>query len=282
MKKLIFPILFIVLLIASCEIKIDSDIIKPEALISANVNGNLRTSTAEAEIKNGMLFIDTWDGLFGIDLYIEKLEIGEQLLGANQMSEALIYPELPTEIRASSNYNQSTKGNVVITQYNSKDSTVSGTFAFEALTSSGYKRVIVKDGKFENIKIKKYDNAFLNKLSYRVNGNDTKLRDIYGGLDSASNTLNLGGTRTVGSEGLRLSIPQSSFKDGYYDFTNPFSGFYSGSNNNLIFTKAQNGKFEIISLDTKNKIIKSKFNISIIGFTDTINITDGFLEIQYK
>ena len=278
-------ILFLCLVFCvSCEKKIIFDVF-PKAQIAANVDGIIRKGFAEAYEKNGMLVIDTWDGLFGIDLYVEKLSIGTYPLGMNQFNEATVYPDLSREILGSSNVIKSTEGKVVITDFNLKDSTISGVFEFDAQSSLGLTNV--KNGTFEHIKVIKSDKTFFNKVSFKRDNDAVKLRENEAWIDNKKR-LCIVGERFVNDEHMGLYLPLSTFKQGKQEL---FAAFSNKGAETLYYnrwlstglTKFNKGTYEWVKLDTINRIAEIRFEAE---FEDTkgqkINITEGSMEVQYK
>lgn len=285
MKNLIF--ILPILVFASCQKNDTLDAVSKSPKISAEVDGKLREGTAEASFSKGMLYIDTWDGIFGIDLYIESAEVGEYLLGQNQYNEATMYLNPPSERITTSNYDTSTYGKVIITEFNKKDSTINGTFEFIALNSVGEIRSHVKNGKFENIKISKNDHVLLNKMSFKVNGLETKYRESGVSFDSTKN-ISFYGSKWIRSEFFSIRLPDSIFQKGSYTFS--IADTARGKPNAIFFPKINHfvyeipvsGKIAFVKKDSINRILQASFEFELKNYVnDRIKISDGFLEVHY-
>ena len=250
--------------------------------VTAEVNGIVRKSTAKAYQENSMVIISTWGQNFGIDLYMEDLQVGEYLLGMNQYNEALLEPDLSKVLLGSSNINKQTGGKIIITHFDAKDSTISGTFEFVALSSVSLDSV--KNGKFDNIKIVKSEKAFFNKVSYKKDGEAMKFwqNDAY---LSYQGRLSVSSSRYVSGEAITFWLPIYNFKSGKQDLFIIGTGgadvvYHIGSS---FFSSKVKGTYEWVKLDKINRIAEIRFEAE---FEDTngkkINITEGSMEVQYK
>ena len=250
--------------------------------ITAEVNGKVRKSSAKAYQENGMVIISTWGENFGIDLYMEDLQVGEYLLGVNHYNEALLEPDLSKVLLGSSNINKQTGGKIIITHFDAKDSTISGTFEFVAQSSVSLDSV--KNGKFDNIKIVKSEKAFFNKVSYKKDGEAMKFwqNDAY---LSYQGRLSVSSSRYVSGEAITFWLPIYNFKSGKQDLFIIGTGgaevvYYIGSS---FFSSKVKGTYEWVKLDKINRIAEIRFEAE---FEDTngkkINITEGSMEVQYK
>ena len=285
MKNII--LFFSIFLFGACQEKNITEEIAKSPKISAEVDGKLREGTAEAYFSKGMLHIDTWDGWFGIDLHLESPEVGEYLLGQNQYNEATVYPMPPLERIATSSYDTSTYGKVVITAFDKKDSIITGSFEFIALNSSGEVRTRVKNGKFENIKIIKNDRTFLNKMSFKINSLETKFRENGVTWDNNKNII-FGGQRWIRSEALSVRLPDSIVRKGSHVFSVADTAIekllvvYIPKMNTPFFETLISGKIDFIKMDSINRIIQAKFNFELKGYNNKkVIISDGFFDAHY-
>ena len=255
-------------------------IIDKTPIVTAEVNGTVlkNKGSARAYQEKGMVVIRAW-GL-GIDLYMEDLQVGEYLLGINQFNEALLVADL-SRVR-SSNINKQTGGKIIITRFDAKDSTISGTFEFVAQSSVSLDSV--KNGKFDNIKIVKSKKAFFNKVSYKKDGEAMKFWENDAELTSQGR-LSVSSSRYVSGEHVTFWLPISNFKLGKQDLFIIGTGgadvvYHIGSS---FFSSKVKGTYEWVKLDVVNRMAEIRFEAE---FEDTngkkINITEGSMEVQYK
>jgi hypothetical protein len=247
--------------------------------ISAFKNDNFIESFAVANFKDGILHIST-PAYSGIDLYIEKLEKGTFLFGRDQLNEATIQDEYTA---ATSNYDKSTNGKVIISDFNLKDSTISGSFECEGLDYRAINRIKISKGQFTKVKVISNVNAHTNRLNYNLNGEKSTFRELGGYYNASKNTFIFSGIRYIGNELLALEVPVSSFSERSYDIPqNVFVSYESSANKQIRAVKINKGIFNIMNLDTTQKILKATFTLELKDTKgNNLEIQEGELDLNY-
>jgi Family of unknown function (DUF6252) len=279
-RKLVVSVLLSVLMF-SCGKKENIEQQIPSSLnISALKDDKLIESFAVATFENGILHIST-PAYSGIDLYIEKLEKGTFLCGRNQLNEATIQDG---STAATSNYDESTKGKVIISDINLKDSTISGSFEYEGLNYRATKRIKVSKGQFTKVKIISNINAHTNRLSYNLSGQKSIFRELSGNYNVSRNTFVFSGIRYIGNELLALEVPASSLSVRSYDIPqNVYVSYESSANKQIRAVKINKGIFNITNIDTMQKILKASFTLDLIDIRgNSLEIQEGELDIKYR
>ena len=249
--------------------------------ITAEVNGVVlkNKGSTQAYQEKGMVVIRAW-GL-GIDLYMEDLQVGEYLLGMNQFNEALLVADL-SRVR-SSNINKQTGGKIIITHFDAKDSTISGTFEFVAQSTVSLDSV--KNGKFDNIKIVKSEKAFFNKVSFKKDGEAMKFQRNSATLYARN--LYIASSRYVSGENFSMTLALSTFQIGKQNVSYIGSGtadkrvvYLNGSS---FYPYKVDGTYEWIKLDTINNKAQIAFDFNFENnMGEKVKLTEGMIEVNYE
>ena len=251
--------------------------------ITAEVNGTVlkNRGSARAYQEKGMVVIRTWS--LGIDLYMEDFQVGEYPLGMNQFNEALLVPDLSKVFLGSSNINKQTGGKIIITHFDAKDSTISGTFEFVAQSTVSLDSV--KNGKFDNIKIVKSEKAFFNKVSFKKDGEAMKFQRNSATLYDRN--LYIASSHYVRGENFSMSLALSTFQIGKQNLSYIGSGtadkrvvYLNGSS---FYPYKVDGTYEWIKLDTINNKAQIAFDFNFENnMGEKVKLTEGMIEVSYE
>jgi hypothetical protein len=251
--------------------------------MTANWNGNPWTAEEpSASIMNEKINITGIDS-DGRTISITLNDNGEGTynLAYNGENAAAVTPDQGGVNPAwTSNSHADAGGSVIITEINTSDSTITGTFSFDAYRYTDNSFVEITNGKFINVKwTSTMPSTPDNNFAVTINGTIWTPTSISASVAMGKlmiNATNSEATKTVG-----LSMPQS-ITAGTYSFS-PF-GDYLGQYNigSSTFLQSQSGTL-IITSHVPGTSISGTFEFEALqmGGSTSASLTNGSFEINY-
>lgn len=241
---------------------------EPNARISENQIIVYGTSAEGQTIQ-----ITIFEGIKGV-YTLNSTNLHEGKLIPNTSSYAEIY---------STNFGESGSGQVRISSINEDDKTVSGSFNFRGYkeSESGYKTVT--NGEFTKVAYKyisTIDTTQINSiLTAEIDGVDFIANSIVAVENNG--IIEIRGNKSDSFESITLNIPESTTSGiSNIDPTNgPITASYQQSLSPLPATA---GSATITEHDTVTNIIRGSFFFNVDNDEETINIQNGYFEIQYN
>lgn len=212
MKNLLFLLLSIVVLFGACKGTDPEPILKPvqKNYFQAKINGqkdSVRSSAANAYWKSGMLWVETNIGGNNITFYLKSIKddpniISVHNMGTNELSSASII-DLNTKKEYNTSISASSLGSFIISKFDTKDSTMSGSFSLKAeALDDAFLKFTAQEGIFSEIKISGSDKS-------------TRVGELTGKMTNLSYKFPIF-EATAGKERISFSTVGPDIKRGYW------------------------------------------------------------------
>jgi Family of unknown function (DUF6252) len=135
--------------------------------LQAKINGqkdSIRSTSAKAYWKNGMLWVEANMGGYNLYFYLKSIKDDPNSANTNNMSIGELSSANVVDLASKNEYNTSvsttSNGSFTILTFDTKDSTISGSWSLKAEALSDPKlQFIAKEGVFSSIKIKGHDKS---------------------------------------------------------------------------------------------------------------------------
>jgi hypothetical protein len=294
MKKILIRFSLIlsmgVLVLGSCkDNNDDGDGDKPPEVTSdfkaqvdgVGFTGDLRT--AQIDKTNNLIVYSVDDQDAAISLNIKNfLGDGTYVLKATTQNVGLYSPDTSGTLIYSTN-GENGNGSLIVTQWVSTDSLISGTFSFDAQLASDTMIVDVNNGVFNNIKVKFSDDEVPesdNSFSVKIDGDmwEQDGASVTGKLDT---TLSIMATNTAEFSSFLVKIP-GNIAEGSYDLG-------VGTNYTIIYTTLSttflpaSGIITVLEHDLTNKHIEATFAFEgVDNLGNELGFTEGKFEVDYQ
>jgi hypothetical protein len=275
--------------LSACKDKNDDDDSNPPPVVTSDFKaqvdgvgftGDLRT--AQIDKNNNLIIYSVDDQDAAISLNVKNFEgDGTYVLKATSQNVALYSPDTSGTVIYSTN-GENGNGSLIVTQWISTDSLISGSFSFDAQLASDTMIVEINNGVFNNIKVKFSDDEVPesdNSFSVKIDGAlwEQKGDNVTGLLDT---TLTITASNFVEFSSFLVKIP-GNIVEGSYDLG-------VGTNYTITYTSLSttflsvSGIITVISHDLTNKHIKAIFTFEgVDNLGNELGFTDGEFELDY-
>ncbi|MBI9033052.1 MAG: hypothetical protein JEZ03_01135 [Bacteroidales bacterium] len=289
MKKILLlsSVLSLILLILACNKEEQQAVEELKAVFEYQEDGvSYSLSSPVAEWQGDFLVIKSKFSSKVI-LYLESCDKGIYELSRNSFSEALYYP-VSSQKGFSTNIFEEKAGSIVITDYNQKDSLISGTFEFVATYPSDQndKREITQ-GVFENLKIERVAyHALEGRVSSTINGRQLRFRDVY--TFEHENSISAIATHPSGPV-IHIMIPRScttgtySIPESELGPTDEVGILYQNDCNALFKNKPTSESHMIFTkVDFDNRSISGELSVTLSDFQEeTVELENLTFELNW-
>ncbi len=281
LKKInIFSFLLLGLLILSCS-KEESGNDSLAGKITCSIDGIDYTSTStEVQMYPSFITIGATSGTKLFNFYISDVKVGTYPLNASVGNDATL--SLLPDGFSTSNVKDA-NASLVITAVNTKDSTITGTFQFEATSILTNKKVKVTNGKITKVKYVKKA-ALGNSLSCTAGGEPFNAIIVEASTDNGS--ISISGTSLFFEQSLYLGM-KSDISPGTYDLIDGTSNYASYIDDTVILFgyRSKSGKLTIKAHNKAAKTISGTFEFEgeEKNGTTTVKKTfkDGKFSVSY-
>jgi hypothetical protein len=274
----------------------------------SNVNGVLKMKidgtqwvadkVATATIENGTLTITGLDN-GGKSLHIELVDNGAANYSLNQQTVdyATVTDTKETNpIAYATDEGQGSNdagGEVIVTNIDQTNKTISGTFSFKAYRDADSKQLVITEGSFEDLEYTGDEpsnpggGVVTPTFSVKIDGAGFTPANL--NIQRASSMIVITATQTAGTSAkvVMLTMPEA-ITAGTYDLqtSGSYIGSYAGGSatGGSIFLSIS-GKLTITEHDKTNKVIKGTFFFEgkdQIGGAPNAQLTEGVFTVQYQ
>ncbi len=253
----------------------------PTAGFNAKIDGTTWTSTGSlATMENGTTTISGFSAKStSITLSVNAVSAGTYTLGQTAQHIAILIDDSGTY---STNADASGSGEIVISDVNTSDSLISGTFHFEAyeIMQSGTKKTIT-EGSFTDVKFTSGNGGG------GGSGNGTMQLDVDGNTwtpeattaASALDMIALAGEDSDSEQYLSFLLP-NTITTGTYDLPGEFTVLYVSTEGLPYF--ASSGTLEVTKHNTATNEFEGTFEFDGSDYAGgTVSITNGSFSVDY-
>lgn len=253
---------------------------------------------ARATIENGTLTITGLDN-GGKSLYIELVDNGAANYSLNQQTvdyATVTDTKEANPVAYATDEGQSANdagGEVIVTNIDQTNKTISGTFSFKAYRDADSKQLVITEGSFENLEYTGDEpsnpggGAVTPTFSVKIDGAGFTPANL--NIQRASSMIVITATQTAGASAkvVMLTMPEAITASTYdLQTSGSYIGSYVGGSTTggSIFLSIS-GKLTITEHDKTNKVIKGTFFFEgkdQIGGAPNVQLTEGAFTVQYQ
>ncbi|MEA1873376.1 MAG: DUF6252 family protein [Bacteroidota bacterium] len=218
-----------------------------------------------------------------IQLTVFAGEKGVYTLNAANMHEGTLIPNTSAYATIySTSYNDGGSGQVRISSINEDDRTISGNFNFRAYKEDDAGNKTVTNGEFTKVPYKyinTVDTTQINNiLTANIDGTDFTATSVVSVLSEG--IIEIKGTRSDSFQSITLFIPEGQ-TTGIFNI-DPVNGpIMANYQSSLSPMPATVGSCTIAEHDTETNIIRGTFFYNIDDDGETIELQNGYFEVQY-
>lgn len=220
---------------------------------------------------------ETGENKSGFDITLQATKTGTYQIGENSVHSAYYMANLFSSGSSYFSHKSGAGGQVVLSEIDIKNKTLSGTFTLTLVEIKG-QTINITDGKFTKIPYESdSDDDFTREMHAKVNGASFSPISVYF-FDAGIGFISL--NCALDRESISFTLP-SDIDLGTYSFDEFDATYRNGSDT---YSNSQSGTFTIISHDKKAKIIEGNFQFTAVKYstTDAVNITEGYFKGGYN
>lgn len=198
-------------------------------------------------------------------------------------STTAAFAESPTTNSYASNQGNDAAASVIITEMNTTDSIVNGTFSFTGFRIIDGKKVLIKNGKINKVKLVQPVPVGSGFFKCKINGVQFNGALLFGIINQFSGKIYFGGSSLAGVPGVYLNL-DPNITVGEHDLGSGFAdntAQYNQSQTEIM--ESESGKVKISKHDKSTGVIEGTFSFDAKNLLNnqTAKITDGSFSSKY-
>ena len=276
----------------SCRRRAANDITVegPPQVLTATVADTLDWTGLEMTatiINNSITIIGKAQNLSTMTLFVKAASEGNYALGQSSQHAAAYSPE-PGPIIYFSKASPMTGGQIQITEINTVDSLIAGTFQLNLMETSENESVLVTDGVFEDLKYITAPPSQNGEMFANLDSIPWVAASINGTINTFSDKLIIEATDATGFQAIEIHLPET-VTPGVYSLGNPsfatYGAAYSPGGFNSIRLISETGTVKINVHNPNTKQISGTCSFKAVDSgvsPETANITNASFVLDYN
>jgi hypothetical protein len=288
MKSLLkFILAFSVITLFSCGK--DTETSTPDGIITMKIDGvdwkslKDKTSATIATATNSLNITGISADGSVVTLTLKGTTAKTYLLNKTSTSAAVFVDSPAASNSYASNQGEDANAKAIITEVNTKDSLVSGTFNFTGFILLNGKKVIISSGDIKNVKIVQPATVGSGFFKCKLDGKQFNANLSIGYLNQFSGQLLIGGSATSGLPSVYFNL-DADINTGVTQLDDSFfgnNGNYSLST--TVLFRSTSGQINITKHDKVKKILEGTFSFDgeDLNSGQTTKVTEGSFSNKY-